>query len=145
MLIYRISMNDRHDAAGVAFDQKVRRVLGMDDKQYEPTWPLPNLKEIAEKDFWHYAMSYLFEGEVYRQSLQIDGEWWNVRIFIVDSGRLAKGGYVVLYKYRYQEEKVRYFTFAQCDHAFEPRTVGNCLTRYTCQKCGSSHEIDSSG
>jgi DNA-directed RNA polymerase subunit RPC12/RpoP len=30
-----------------------------------------------------------------------------------------------------------------CQHSYSGRTVGRCLTRYTCSECGDSYEIDS--
>ena len=30
-----------------------------------------------------------------------------------------------------------------CVHKYSSRNVGRCLTEYTCQFCGSRHEIDS--
>jgi hypothetical protein len=30
-----------------------------------------------------------------------------------------------------------------CLHEYESRTIGRCLTRYTCKHCQSSYEIDS--
>ena len=31
-----------------------------------------------------------------------------------------------------------------CTHEYESKTIGRCLTRYTCKHCGSYHDIDSS-
>ena len=31
-----------------------------------------------------------------------------------------------------------------CTHSYKSKTVGNCLTKYTCEHCGDSYEIDSS-
>jgi RecJ-like exonuclease len=30
-----------------------------------------------------------------------------------------------------------------CTHSYKGTTVGRCLTQYTCQHCGDSHQIDS--
>ncbi len=30
-----------------------------------------------------------------------------------------------------------------CKHEYTSKTVGRCLTEYTCKHCGSSHQIDS--
>jgi hypothetical protein len=30
-----------------------------------------------------------------------------------------------------------------CTHSYESRTVGRCLTQYTCRHCTSSYQIDS--
>ena len=30
-----------------------------------------------------------------------------------------------------------------CTHAYTSRTVGRCLTEYTCTHCGDRHQIDS--
>lgn len=34
--------------------------------------------------------------------------------------------------------------WAACAHEFKSSTVANCLTRYTCTKCGKAHDVDSS-
>ena len=30
-----------------------------------------------------------------------------------------------------------------CTHSYSSRTVGRCLTEYTCEHCGDKHQIDS--
>ena len=30
-----------------------------------------------------------------------------------------------------------------CNHEYESKTIGRCLTRYSCKHCSSSHDIDS--
>ena len=32
-----------------------------------------------------------------------------------------------------------------CPHSYTAKTVGNCLTEYTCTFCGTKHQIDSGG
>lgn len=45
----------------------------------------------------------------------------------------------------YWKGKVKYYRFG-CDHqGTEAVTIGNCLHRYTCPKCGRTQVIDSSG
>lgn len=40
--------------------------------------------------------------------------------------------------------KVYYFRFEACDHNYKGTTIGKCLTRYECSKCGYTQQIDSS-
>ncbi|AOK61957.1 hypothetical protein WM29_22765 [Burkholderia ubonensis] len=43
----------------------------------------------------------------------------------------------------YWDGTVKVFRFG-CEHAMKSETVGNCLHRYTCTKCGFSEVVDSS-
>lgn len=43
----------------------------------------------------------------------------------------------------YHAGTVKVFRFG-CEHAMKSETVGNCLHRYTCTKCGFSEVVDSS-
>jgi hypothetical protein len=45
----------------------------------------------------------------------------------------------------YWAGRVRYFSFAVCEHKEKTcRNVGNCLNTYTCKACGFTETIDSS-
>jgi hypothetical protein len=43
----------------------------------------------------------------------------------------------------YHEKKLSVFKFG-CQHKFKQENVGNCLTKYTCEKCGFAKTVDSS-
>lgn len=112
-------------------------------------WPLPNMKPVAEPEFWGWRASQGFKAEVWadQRKVEIDGitRWANILLFWVDCGHLAKGGFAVAVDRTYGEERVRYFEWRACAHDFKETRIGNCLYRYTCQQCGQSYDIDSSG
>lgn len=117
---------------------------GSRDSFYPKT--LPNLKRCTEADFWNYHSSYSFDsGSIYLGHMELDGNSGIARLFFVATGRFANGGFVVLTEHDYGKTKVHYFTWQACVHVFAHKNIGNCLHLYTCTKCGSAHEVDSSG
>ena len=45
----------------------------------------------------------------------------------------------------YWEKRVRYFSFAECEHDMKHfRNLGNCYNEYQCSKCKYTQAIDSS-
>lgn len=118
---------------------------------------MPNKKEVTEKDFWGWRSSYSFKAEAWVGSVKtadvdpdnIHGNprWGTMIVFLVDHSNMAGGGFAVVYEYAYKNEKVRYFEWAQCNHAehgWTSRNTGRCLNEYTCKGCGYSYEVDSS-
>lgn len=132
---------------------KIRKALG-DPNPYSPNsfYPqfatLPNLKRITENDFWWSNMHHSAKAEIYvgRQvnKIEIDGsaDWRDVILYWQDRDYLANGGHAVLWCYNRKE--THYFEWRACDHTFKSQNIGRCLNRYTCTKCGVSHDVDSS-
>lgn len=112
-------------------------------------WPLPNMAPLPESRFWGYRASMTFKAEVWvgQKKIDIDGqpEWANILVYWLDQGSYQGGGFAVAVTHKYGAEKVRYFGWRACEHDFAQKNIGNCLNRYTCTKCGASHDVDSSG
>jgi hypothetical protein len=141
MLIYTYSKDkDKVEAALCA-------ALGV-EKGRDPSWPLPNMKEVADHDYWNYLFTWTIETDAFVGSLRgVDVPKGRLCIQFVDHGTLAAGGFAVLFGYWGKDEgrpSVRYFTWRACDHKFQQKTLGNCYNRYTCEKCGRYYDVDSS-
>ncbi|MGG3810923.1 hypothetical protein ABEV34_04640 [Methylorubrum rhodesianum] len=120
--------------------------LGKKDTFGYPSWPLPNAKDLSANEFWRGVNSYIPTLWVWCGTAQIEGESYDFNIFYDGRGTLAGGGYAVLSPRGWKSEKPAiYVRWTACDHKWRSKTVGNCLTRYTCERCGSAHEVDSSG
>jgi hypothetical protein len=144
MLLYQTtSPKDDSD-----FAVKFRKAIGSESHWHVP-WPLPNMKPTDENTFWSWRSSQGFKGEIWggNQKHEIDGKTHHgvLLIYFLDSGSFANGGFAVFVDRTYREERTFYFEWKACDHTFERKNIGNCLNKYTCTKCGVSHEIDSSG
>jgi hypothetical protein len=146
-------------------EARLKELLGVDRSSRAPAWPLPNMKEVNERDFWGWRSSYSFEAEVWFgqiKTAEVDPtsqfghpEWGVLLVYLVDHSSMAGGGFAVVYNYNARDcnapedkpgaKSVRYFKWVNCVHEFAQRNIGNCLNRYTCNKCGASHDIDSSG
>ena len=127
--------------------EKISKATGGD--AWNLPWPLPNMKPVEATDFWGWRSSYGFKGEIWAGSkeVEVDGkrEHATVLVYWVDHSRYAGGGFAVAVTHRYKQEKVLYFDWRACDHQFRGRNTGKCLHEYTCEKCGYSYEVDSSG
>lgn len=121
------------------------KALGLTDQHSDPAWPLPNMKVSDEKSFWGWRSSYSFKAEAWCGSKRIGDEWATIIVFYMGHSDFIGGGFAVAIFRSHQKERVDYFTWKACDHDFHGKVIGNCLRLYTCSKCGSSYEIDSSG
>jgi hypothetical protein len=45
---------------------------------------------------------------------------------------------------KWTPNKPRYFKYQKCNHEFTSRSVGRCITEYTCKLCGFVNVVDSS-
>jgi hypothetical protein len=98
----------------------------------------PNFKEITEQEFAQSKFfTYMPEKTEYRQ-VNINGKHTDLRMFWMYDNT----GYAIVSNY--WDGKVIYYSFAKCEHIFDEKTVGKCLTEYTCKKCGYRETIDSS-
>jgi hypothetical protein len=111
----------------------------------DPTWPPPNLKPCTEHDYWR-SIWFDFKAESWIGRVQVaDRSWATAMLFYVGHGDHIDGGFAVLKVYSPSEaQRVEYFTWGACDHDFTQKTIGNCLNRYTCAKCGKAYDVDSS-
>lgn len=117
--------------------------------KYDLPWPLPNMKPATENDFWGWRSSYTFAAELWlgQKKIEIDGEniYATIMVYWVGHSRFMGGGFAVAQTNEYPKSRVLYFDWRACDHEFASRTIGNCLNRYTCSKCGKAYDVDSSG
>lgn len=115
--------------------------------EWHQVWPLPNLKEITEYDYWHANMSYSNKLYAYAGSVKHEEDHATLHVYFNDLGRHQLGGYAVLFKYGWpvSEGWVKYFEWGRCSHVFDEKRISNCYHRYTCKLCQSSYDVDSSG
>ena len=119
---------------------------GRPNKWGNPTWPLPNLRPIEAKEFWGWQASYTMKAEAWLGSYKVDGEHANVIAYWANLAGLENAGFAVAIIYRGTvADEAKYFWWGVCDHKWSHKTIGNCLHKYTCTKCGASHEVDSGG
>ncbi len=127
--------------------QSLMDSLGVEKCHNNPTWPLPNMKESTESEFWHYRTGHNFSSEAWCGNVVVDGKHATMMVYGVTHGHRGDGGFAILFFYEYPLEKARteYYTFSKCDHEFNCENIGRCEHRYTCAKCNKSYEVDSSG
>lgn len=123
------------------------KALGINQSWEEPAWPLPNLQESTEAAFWSWRTSYSFNAEAWTSQRRYEGQWGHLLIYWLNQGHLMDGGFAVLVlRNDYPASAtIRYFEWRACPHDFKSKTIGNCLTRYACAKCGVFYDVDSSG
>ncbi len=122
--------------------------LGLEDTFQKVPWPLPNMVESTEDVFWDYRTTMSFKGELWcGQEKYIDDRWGHLLVYFADAYNRQNGGFAVaVIRNGYPKPSdVRYYEWSACKHDFRSKNIGNCLNRYTCTKCGVSHDIDSSG
>jgi hypothetical protein len=109
----------------------------------------PNMREISPSDFWHWFGSYQPAGTEFRQPIVDRGFWGNLTL-LFSNHAMTEG-----YAFTTHWDPVsghngpndfwpRFFRFGICIHVDTASTIGNCLRKYTCKKCGRSYTIDSS-
>lgn len=109
------------------------------------TWPLPNMAQITEEDFWHHMTIRGCPKSNYIQGQSEGGCWFKPCTFVVNHGRLIGGGMVVKAWYSgVMRGKVEYFKWTECAHEFEEKTTANCYHVHTCKKCNARFDVDSS-
>lgn len=132
-------------------------------------WPLPNMEEVSETDFWWHRSSYSFRGELSTSQIKTaerspsprntsgHPEWSNLMLYLVDHGSLAGGGFCVQFIYNNMNYNggswdpafpaVRYYKWRACAHEYEEtgpeHRRGRGWHEYTCKKCGAQHSVDS--
>lgn len=144
---------------------RLHDLLGVQLHGRGPAWPLPNMKEVGERDFWGWRSSYSFEAEIWFgqiKTAEVDPtshcrnpQWGTLIVYLVDHSRMEGGGFAVVYNYSARDwnaeadkpgaKSVSYYEWAKCVHEFSERNTGHCQHTYTCKKCGASHTVDSSG
>lgn len=135
------------DKSRPEYEAAFRKALDLKTSWEEPGWPLPNLEELTPQQFWSSQTQNSPTLWTWQQSRKIDGGWCYVTILFRGHGHLPDGGFAVLSPSGSDVDgrPVRYFRWSACAHDFRSKTIGNCLHRYTCTKCGVSYDVDSSG
>jgi len=118
----------------------------------------PNFKEIDENTFMHRFDSYgcgtkqefrqIWQGKGLKGKLEkeFQNSIMSIHLFwYIDGtgmGIYVDREYSDRFNYKY---KGRYFSFCLCEHDYNSVSIGPCLTRNICKKCGYANEVDSSG
>jgi hypothetical protein len=122
-------------------------------KRYNPSNRLPpNFKEITEKEFakskfFVYSPDFWEWRQINVKEDYQNFTWGKDKHSYIFSIRMAYfyDGTGLAMAHDYWEGKVRYFSFAVCEHKNKTeRNVGRCLNQYTCDACGFVETIDSS-
>ena len=110
-----------------------------------------NTTEVTDADFWRYSMLYGFNVFTSVQRVNVDaGVWASVKAFYVGEDQ---SWIIVVVPYsafgshestKWKLDTPRYFKYQKCKHEFNGRSVGRCITEYTCKLCGFIHTVDSS-
>ena len=118
---------------------------------YKEFAPLPNARRLSEFDVARSPLGsytpirvFAAEVEIVDEAHLISSSHDGKNYALVTALTLADGtGYA--YKADYHAGRVLWWRFGACLHANQTRrTVGRCLTRYTCTDCGYTHDVDSS-
>lgn len=128
--------------------EHVFRILQVEDEWQRFAWPLPNMVQVKERDFWSWRCSYSFKAEVnpVTSIKHTDGTRRDLLLYIVDHSNMIDGGFVVLVDRTWNDAKpIEYYSFGLCAHSFKEKNVGHCLHQYTCEHCKKSYTVDSSG
>ena len=114
-------------------------------------WPPPNLMASTEYAFWEAHNLHGWQAESHAGHIQVGESWAVATLFFGYHGsRYGTGGFAVLRYYSGPKAKthdVEYYRWGQClheMHGWGARTVGRCLTDYTCKGCGYTYQVDSS-
>jgi len=147
-MLFYTPKNGHYEKDKVIFDRLVQVLNGTAKGNHvDFSWPLPNMKQTTESNFWshraHYTPSvYAYMGRSQIKNVYGKLTWATVLIYLVDEVTLPCGGYCVTID---DKNVVTYYTFQLCVHEYKQTNLGNCYNRYTCVKCGGSYEVDSSG
>ena len=169
MLIRTTYTGEQHER----IKERFLNLLGLKNLYDKGTlWPLPNMREIREVDYWWHRSSYSPKAELWTGQIKIadrdphpknifgNPHWGHLHIYLEDHGRLEGGGHAILFTYNWMDWRedhpgskdpnfhaVRYFTWQVCAHEFVE--VGPVAQRsrgwheYKCKKCGAGYTIDS--
>jgi hypothetical protein len=109
------------------------------------------LEETNDSEFWKWL---LHQGVRVTTTIRMEkveaGVWVNMQAFFVNE---EQAWFYVAVPYstfgqlkgsKWQVDKPRYFKYQKCKHEFTGRSVGRCITEYTCKKCGFTQVVDSS-
>lgn len=122
---------------------------------YKEFAPLPNARRLSEFDVARSPLGSYTPVRVFAAEVEITPEAPDEASLassrhegrsyaLVTALTLADGtGYA--FKTDYRNGRVLWWRFGACLHENQTqRTVGRCLTRYTCADCGYTHDVDSS-
>jgi hypothetical protein len=103
----------------------------------------PNWREIDEKEFSQRTLydSCSPEFIVFRQIMDKKKPCISAHLLVY----WDNSGVSIVSDYWGKDGKfVHFYSFAKCSHDWKSVSIGHCLRRETCTKCGISHEVDSS-
>lgn len=126
---------------------KLLAALGIRPKGFvtERKWPLPNMVRVTEREYWQWRSTYFTpKDEAWAGQVKLDDGWGTLLLFLIDQGQYLGGGFAVVTEHGGGQRGVRYYTWGDCVHDFDQKTIGNCLNQYTCSKCGRAYDVDSS-
>jgi hypothetical protein len=111
----------------------------------------PQIVEVQDTEFWRYFTMFPFNVSTVVCTENVDnGVWSKIKAFYVADDQ---SWIIVAYPYstfgsskdsKWKLDKPRYFKYQKCKHEFTSRSVGRCITEYTCRKCGFKNVVDSS-
>jgi hypothetical protein len=105
----------------------------------------PNLRPATADLFWREVTNFGFPSPVVLSSMRVDGSWATPAVFPLNRAQYLGGGFVIYVFYSGPKAGTQeYFTYSECVHEFQARTIGNCWTAHTCAKCGARYDVDSS-
>ena len=108
-------------------------------------WPLPNLEKSSFYEFYWCRSGRTFNAEGHIFNCEYEGRMHHAFVYIIDHGHMGRGGYVVLWRYDYQQKpEPIVLKWAICKHEFEQKRLGNCWHLYTCKHCGLKYDVASS-
>jgi len=144
---YTLQIDEKHQQA----QQGIKRNSG----QHLNDFP-PNMREISPSEFWHWFGLYTPAATEFRQPIMpgnednLYGEFWGDLTLLYSTHAMTEG-YAFTTSWDYTQPHggpndfwPRFFKFGLCIHRYQGMVIGNCLTKYTCQKCGQTYTIDSS-
>ncbi|MGD9727376.1 MAG: hypothetical protein AB7L09_21415 [Nitrospira sp.] len=144
MLNYVLVMNSEKSELAKIFKDKKHRDVTPDD--------LPNRKAISDNEIWRKLSSFSPKEWTWGGTTEWNGEYGTLLILYAPAMSHAGGGYAIWSPYSSRDcsrkpdsFKAQYFSWIQCMHDWKSKNIGNCLNQYTCEKCGTAFEVDSSG
>lgn len=118
------------------------KAMGVDHDLASP-WPLPNLKQSSEAEFWGWQRSYGPRARLWLGQKKIAYKWATVLAYWM--GEVHPSFAVAVFEEYPKPTRAVYFTWTACVHDFKIVDSGHCWRDYACTKCPAKFHEDSSG